>query len=397
MADTKRDYYEVLGLSKGATEDEVKKAFRKMSKQYHPDLNPGDASAEAKVKEVNEAKDVLSDPKKRQMYDQFGHAGVDPSYGGGGGGGFSGFGGFGGFSDGVDINVGDIFDSIFGGGRSSGGGGSRDNGRGTDVSASVTITFLEACKGTTKKVDVTRAEACDTCNGSGAKPGTTPRTCSNCNGSGRVQVQQRTMFGIMNSTVACNACRGQGRIIDSPCTSCGGQGRVNRRRSVDVNIPAGVDDSMVVRVPKAGNAGTHGSELGNLNVRIYVKSDPLFEREGNDVHYDFPITYAQATLGGDIKIPTIDGEVTLTIPPGTQPGTKFRCRGMGVQRVQAKAGSRGDQIVTAVIEVPKSLTPSQQELLRKYDESLGEKNYEKRRGFFDKIRKFSDGLKKGFS
>jgi molecular chaperone DnaJ len=387
----KRDYYETLGLSKGATEDEIKKAFRKMSKKYHPDLNPGDKTAEAKFKEINEAKDVLTDPGKRQRYDQFGHAGVDPSYGGGGGagaGGFGGFssGGFGGFSGGgVDMDIGDIFDSIFGGGSRSG--SSMDNGprRGNDIAASVNISFMDAVNGISKDIDVTRAETCGICNGSGAKPGTTARTCQTCGGTGKVRVQQRSIFGVMSTTAACNSCKGTGKIIDTPCTGCSGQGRVHKHASVKVNIPAGIDDNMVVRVPGEGNAGTQGGGRGDLNVRINVKKDPIFERNGYDIHFKMPITYTQAALGDDVEIPTVDGKVTLTIPAGTQPETTFRLRGKGVRRINTR-DSRGDQLVTIELEVPHRLDSRQAELLRQFEKSLTDKNYDKRSSFFDKLR-----------
>ena len=394
----KRDYYEVLGLSKGATDEEIKKAYRKMAKQYHPDLHPDDPEAAEKFKEVNEANDVLSDPQKRQRYDQFGHAGVDPSYGAGAGGGFGGFSG--GFSGG-DFDFGDIFDTFFGGGMGGmggmgGSGRSNPNGpkKGADIAINLDISFMEACKGVTHNVDITRSETCDTCNGSGAKPGTTPKTCPDCNGSGQVRFQQRTILGSMMSTRPCSKCGGKGKIIENVCDTCRGSGKTQKRKPVTINVPAGIDDGQILRVRSQGNAGTNGGERGDLNVRISVRKDPLFERKDFDIWTEIPITYAQAVLGAEVVVPTIDGEVNFTIPEGTQPDTVFRLRGKGVKKLQRDG--RGDQFVKVILEVPRTLNKSQREALLAFSEQLTEKNNVKQTGFLDKLKKFGEELKKNW-
>ncbi len=391
----KRDYYEVLGLQKGASDDEIKKAYRKLAKQYHPDLNPDNPEAEAKFKEVNEANEVLSDPQKRAKYDQFGHAGVDPSYGGGySGGGYGGFGGgFGGFSgDGIDL--GDIFDSIFGGG----GGGQRSNPnaprKGADISISLDISFMEACQGISHEVEINRSETCDSCHGSGAKAGTTPKTCPECKGSGQVRYQQRSILGMMTSTRPCSKCGGQGKIIETPCPDCNG-GRVQRRKKVVINVPAGIDDGQTLCVRGEGNSGTNGGSKGDLYVRITVRKDPLFERKGFDVWCEIPITYTQAVLGDTLTVPTIDGNVTYNIPEGTQAGTVFRLKGKGIKKLQREG--RGDQMVKVFIEVPRKLTKKQKEALEAFENELTPANYEKRSSFFDKLKQFGEDIKKSFT
>ncbi len=391
MAD-KRDYYEVLGIQKGATEDEIKKAFRKKAKQYHPDLNPDDPSAAEKFKEVNEANEVLSDPQKRQRYDQFGHAGVDPSYGGGAGGYGGGFGGFGG--DGIDL--GDIFESFFGGGMSGGSRGADPNApkRGADITVSLDISFMEACKGVKHTIELNRSETCDSCGGSGAKAGTSPKTCPDCNGTGKIRFNQRTILGTMASTRPCSKCGGKGKIIESPCQGCHGTGRMQKKSPVTVNVPAGIDDGQVLRVAGQGHVGANGGSRGDLNVRITVRKDNLFERKGFDVWTEVPITYAQAVLGAEITVPTIDGNVTYNIPEGTQPDTIFRLRGKGIQKLQRDG--RGDQYVKVVLEVPRNLNKKQKEALQAFSEQLTEKNYEKQNGFFDRLKKFGEDIKKGF-
>ena len=392
MAD-KRDYYEVLGIQKGASEEDIKKAYRKMAKMYHPDLHPDDPAAAEKFKEVNEANDVLSDPQKRQRYDQFGFAGVDPSYGAGGGAG-GGFGGFGGFSSGEGIDLGDIFDSFFGGGMGSGRSSSDPNAprRGSDISVSMDISFMEACKGVKKDIEVMRTETCDTCNGSGAKPGTVPKTCTECRGTGKIRFNQRTMFGTMQSTRTCGKCGGSGKIIEEKCPNCRGAGTVSKRQTVTVNIPSGIDDGQILRVSGQGNIGRNGGQRGDLNVRMNVRKDPLFERQGFDVWTEIPITYSQAVLGDEITVPTIDGNVTYTMPAGTQPDTVFRLRGKGIQRLQREG--RGDHLVKVVLEVPKNLTKKQKDALLAFSEQLTEKNYDKKNSFMDRLKKFSDDLKK---
>ncbi|MCL1903659.1 MAG: molecular chaperone DnaJ [Oscillospiraceae bacterium] len=385
----KRDYYEVLGLKKGATDDAIKKAFREKAKQFHPDLNPDNPDAEVKFKEVNEANEVLSNPEKKQRYDSFGHAGVDPSYGGGGGGGFGGFSGFGGFeSGGINIDLGDIFDNLFGGG-----GGSRTSNpsaprQGADISINLDISFMEACKGVTHEIEVNRQEPCDTCKGSGAKPGTDLKTCTECNGAGRVRYQQRTIFGISESLRPCNRCSGKGKIVETPCSACAGQGRINRREKVKVGVPAGIDSGQILCVRGEGHIGTNGGGRGDLNARISIRRDQIFRREGFDVHCDIPLTYSQAALGvTDMEIPTIDGSVKLTIPEGTQPGKVFRLKGKGIQKLRREG--RGDELVKVVIEIPKNLTKQQKDLLRQLDESFTDKNFAKRESFFEKLKKLN--------
>ena len=377
----KRDYYEVLGLQKGATDAEIKKAYRKLAKQYHPDLNPDDPTAAEKFKEVNEANQVLSDPDKRARYDQFGHAGVDPSYGGGGM-------NFGGDFGGVDL--GDIFADIFGGGfgggfstRSASANASR---RGADIAVSLDISFMEACMGVSHDITVNRAEECPECKGSGAEPGTSPKTCPDCNGKGYVTVQQRSMFGMMQSQRPCSKCGGRGKIIEKPCTKCKGKGNVNMKKTVSVKVPAGIDDGMTLNVRGQGNAGSNGGSRGDLKVRISVRRDPVFTREDFNIRIDFPITYSQAALGAEIEVPTIDGPVTYNVPAGTQPGTVFRLRGKGVQKLQRAEGDRGDQYVQISVEVPKNLSKKQKDALEAFESTLDDKNYEKRKSFFDKIK-----------
>jgi len=380
----KRDYYEVLGLQKGASDDEIKKAFRKLAKQYHPDINH-EPDAETKFKEINEAYQVLSDPDKRSKYDRFGHAGIDPSYGAGGG-------GYGGFSGGFDgIDLGDIFGDIFGGfGGFGGGTRSSSNAsaprKGSDIAVQLEIGFMEACKGVAHDINVTRVEPCDECGGTGAKKGTTAKTCPDCHGTGRISVQQRTMFGSMMSQRPCMKCGGTGKIIDNPCGKCSGKGTVSAKKTITVNVPAGIDDGMTLNVRSQGNIGANGGQRGDLKVRIKVREDPLFQRDGNDIWIDFPITYAQAALGADIDVPTIDGTVSYSVPAGTQPGTVFRFRGKGVQKLQRAEGDRGDQKVRISVEVPKNLSKKQREALQAFEDTLEPKNYGRRTSFFDKFK-----------
>lgn len=380
MAD-KRDYYEVLGLSKGASADEIKKAYRKLARQYHPDYNPDNPEAEAKFKEVNEAYEVLSDPDKKARYDQYGHAGVDPNYGAGGGG----FGGFsGGFGGG---DMGDIFDSIFGafgggfGGRSANPNAPR---QGRDIEKNITISFMEACQGKKTDIKIDRMEKCPDCGGSGAKKGTSPQTCPDCHGTGQVKVAQRTAFGTISTARPCSKCGGKGKIITEPCDKCRGEGRVRVSKTLSVDIPAGVDDGLVMALRGQGDHGINGGPAGDVNLTVSVRPDPLFVRDGFDIHCEIPITYTQACLGDEITVPTIDGKVKYTINEGTQNGTTFRLRGKGVKRLQREG--RGDQYVKVYVEVPANLNREQKELLKKFEESLGEKNYAKRKSFFDKIK-----------
>ncbi len=375
----KRDYYEVLGVSKGASDDELKKAFRKLAKQYHPDLHPGDKDAEEKFKEVNEAYEVLSDPDKRARYDQFGHAGVDPNYGGGAGG----AGGFGGFGD-----MGDIFDSIFGGFGGFGGGRRSDPNaprRGEDIKSSVIIDFMDACKGKSVNIKVNRAQRCDACGGTGAAAGSSPKTCPDCNGRGTVRVTQRTPFGNIAQTTTCNRCRGKGQIIENPCPVCGGQGRVRTSVEKEIEIPAGIDDGQTLRVAGEGNSGINGGPNGDIHINVTVRPDPLFERDGYDVWTDIPLTYTQATLGDDITVPTVDGKVTYKVPEGTQTGTVFRLRGKGIKKINRP--DHGDHYVRVNVEVPKNLSREQKQKLKEFEQSLTDKNYAKRSSFFDKLKK----------
>ena len=376
MAQEKRDYYEVLGVSKGASEDEIKRAYKKLARKYHPDMNPGDKEAEEKFKEVNEANEVLSDPEKKARYDQFGFAGVDPSYGAGAGGGA--YGGAGGFDFG---DLGDIFGSFFGGGF---GGQQRRNPnapqRGESIRASVSVTFKEAAFGCEKDVTVERSEQCATCKGSGCQPGTTPEICPDCHGSGMVQVQQRTPMGVFASSRPCQRCHGTGKIIHQPCTDCGGTGAVRKRKTIKINIPAGIDHGQTISLRGQGNAGKNGGPAGDLLVTVMVQPHELFRREGTSVLCEAPITFSQAVLGAKLKIPTIDDSVEYSIPEGTQTGAVFRLRGKGIPVLNGRG--RGDQYVTVVIETPRGLNREQRDALKKFDAALGEGNYEKRKSFF---------------
>ncbi len=376
MAD-KRDFYEVMGVPKNASEDEIKKAYRKLAKKYHPDLNPGDKEAEAKFKEVNEAYEVLSDQDKRARYDQFGHAGVDPNYGAGAAGGGSPFG--------QDIDLGDIFSSFFGGGF---GGGRRQNPnaprRGADTEAVLTISFEEAAKGCTKKVTYQNIDTCKECGGTGAQKGTSPKTCPTCNGSGQVHINQRTPFGVMQTSRTCDRCGGTGRIIENPCKACSGNGRVRASKTVEVTIPAGINDDQVLNVPRHGNAGINGGPAGDLHVYVNVRPHAIFERRGDDIWCEMPLTFTQAALGAEVTVPTLDGKVAYAVHEGTQPGDVFKLKGKGVPHLNGRG--RGDQFVRVTIEVPKNLSARQKEILREFDQQAEEKNYQKRKGFFDKIK-----------
>ncbi len=378
MAD-KRDYYEVLGLKKGAGEDEIKKAYRKLAKENHPDMNPGDKNAEARFKEIGEAYEVLSDPEKRTRYDQFGFAGVDPSYGAGAGAGAGGGGGFGGgFSGFGDFDIGDIFDSFFGGGTR--GGATRSANaprRGESIRTQAELSFEEAAFGCSKEIPISRIENCPDCGGSGCEKGTTPEVCKRCGGSGSVRSQVRTAFGVMSSTTACPDCSGTGKIIHSPCPKCRGKGAVRKNTTVKVDFPAGIDDGQTLSVHGSGHRGLNGGPAGDLLVTVSVRQHPQFERDGFDVYYNMPITITQAALGDSVEVPTLDGKVKYTIPDGTQTGTVFRLRGKGIQRLNASG--RGDQFVTVTVETPMNLSSEQKELLRKLGETFGEEGRKKGR------------------
>ena len=375
MAD-KRDYYEVLGVEKSATDEEIKKAYRKQAKANHPDLHPNDKECEARFKEINEAYEVLSDEQKRKLYDQYGHAAFDPNGGfGPGGPGFGGFGGFGGFSD--------IFGDIFGGGFGDIFGGGQRSGprRGDNVRVRVTVTFEEAAFGCNKEINVGRVEPCPDCSGSGAAPGTQPETCTECNGNGSVRTAQRTPFGMVQSSAPCRKCGGRGKIVRKPCPKCGGRGAVRKNQKINIKIPAGIDDGQTISLRGQGNAGSDGGPQGDLLVTVMVKPHPLFERDGNAVLLEMPVTFAQAALGDEIEVPTIDGKVKLTIPEGTQPGSVFRLRGKGIPYLQSKSG-RGDQFVTITVSVPKNMNAAQKETLRSYARAMNEKVPEPKGGIF---------------
>ena len=384
----KRDYYEVLGIGKNATDAEIKSAYRKLAKKYHPDLNPGNKEAEEKFKEVNEANDVLSDPQKRQRYDQFGFAGVDPNYAAANGGGAGGFGGgFGG------VDLGDIFGDIFGGGFGGGfsgfGGGSSTRTanaprKGHDIQASVILTFEEAAHGCSKKITINRQDTCPDCGGTGAAKGTSPETCPDCGGRGYVVTQQRTPFGVMQSQQPCSHCGGRGTIIRNPCKTCRGTGKTAARKSLEINIPAGIDDDQNIALRGQGDAGSNGGPAGDVIVHVTVKADPMFERDGYDVTIHVPITFSQAVLGDDVEVPTVDGRIVQHIPEGTQSGTKFRLRGQGIQYLNGRG--RGDQYVIVDVEIPKKVTRAQREALKAFEDSMKEDNYEKRNGFFKNLR-----------
>ncbi len=370
MADQKRDYYEVLGVSKGASDDEIKRAYRKLAKKYHPDLNPGDKTAEANFKEVNEAYEVLSDKEKRSRYDQFGHAGVDPNFNPGG----SGFGGFGGFTDMGDIDLGDLFGSFFGGGF-GGGASSRRNApqKGETVRAGVTISFEEAAFGCEKEVTVSRTEQCDVCKGTGCAPGTTAEVCPDCHGSGTVRIQRGGGGFAFSTTTTCPKCRGTGKIIHQPCKSCGGAGSVRRQKKLMVTIPAGIDDGQAVSLRGQGGAGRNGGPAGDLLIAVNVTPHPLFRREGTSVFLEQPVSFAQAALGAELEIPTIDGNVKYTMPEGTQTGTTFRLRGKGIPSLNGRG--RGDQYVTVKVQVPTNLNKEQKDALREFAHTMGDASH----------------------
>ncbi len=384
MAD-KRDYYEVLGVDKSASDDEIKKAYRKKAKEFHPDLHPGDKEAEDKFKEANEAYEVLSDPDKKSKYDRFGHAGVDPNYGAGGPGG-----GFGGGFGGMDFDLGDIFGSFFGGGFGGGGRQANPNAprRGSDTQARVTLSFEEAAKGCKKKVDFTRVELCPECHGSGAASGTSPETCPECHGRGQVNVQQRTPFGVIQTSKSCSRCGGKGQIIKTPCSKCKGKGAVSKKVTLEVDIPAGIDDRQVLNVNGQGNSGANGGPSGNLHVTVLVRPHPFFERDGYDVWCDVTISFAQAALGDTLEVPTLDGKVRYDVPAGTQPGAIFKLKGRGIQSLNGRG--RGDQLVRLIVNVPKNLSSRQKELLREFDAEFGSKTPSgdgNGKGFFGKKKK----------
>ena len=388
MAD-KRDYYEVLGVDRGADDATLKKAYRKLAKKYHPDMNPGDKDAEQKFKEATEAYGILSDPEKRKAYDQFGHAAFEN----GGAGGAGGFGGFGGFDfNGGDMGdiFGDIFGDLFGGGRSR----RANNGpmKGANLRAVVHITFQEAIFGCEKELELTLKDTCKTCNGTGAKPGTSPETCSKCNGTGQVVYTQQSMFGMVRNVQTCPECNGTGKVIKEKCTDCRGTGFTSSRKKIQVSIPAGIDDGQSIRIREKGEPGTNGGPRGDLLVEIQVARHPIFQRQDMNIFSTAPITYAQAALGGTIRINTVDGDVEYEVKPGTQTDAKIRLKGKGVPSLRNK-NVRGDHYVTLVVQVPTKLSESAKEALRAFDAACGNRpaaakgtEKEKKKSFMDKLK-----------
>ena len=377
----KRDYYEVLGLQKGASDEEIKKAFRKMAMKYHPDRNPDDKEAEEKFKEVNEAYGVLSDPDKKRKYDRFGHAGVDPSAGFGGGAG--GFGGFGGFEDIFDMFTGG---GGFGGFGSFGGQQRRNNGprKGADLQKAISITFEEAAFGCKKEIEISKFVKCGTCNGEGTKPGTSKKTCPVCNGSGQVTSVQRTPFGQFQSVTQCGNCGGTGQVNESPCDDCKGTGKVRKSVKIAVNIPAGVDNESVIPIRGEGEPGTNGGPNGDLYIVLSVKPHKMFKRNGSDLYLEIPISFDQAALGADITVPTLEGKVSYKVPAGTQPGTTFRLKGKGVRNV--RTDKMGDLYVKVNLEVPTKLNHKQKKAIEEMGKTVTEDCYQKKSGFAEKLK-----------
>ena len=380
---SKRDYYEVLGVSKTATQDELKKAYRKLARKYHPDLNKDNEEAAEKFKECNEAYSVLSDDQKRAQYDQFGHAAFENG-GMGGGGGFGGAGGFGGFGG---SGMEDIFDMFFGGQGGRGGNRAKSGPqRGADLRFDLEISFEEAAFGLEKEINLYRDETCDHCHGEGAEPGSKVESCPECNGTGYVRFTQNTMFGQMVNERPCSRCKGEGKIISEPCKECRGKGTVKRNKKLKVKIPAGVDNGSRLRVSGEGEAGAKGGPNGDLYVYLYVKPHKFFERDGTTVLYEVPINIVQATLGADIKVPTLDGQVTMKVPEGTQPGKVLRLKGKGIPSL--RGGSRGDQLVRIKVVVPTKLSDKQKDALRKFADISKDNINPEEKSFMDKVKDF---------
>lgn len=396
MAEAKRDYYEVLGVSKDVDEATLKKAYRKVAKKYHPDMNPGDKEAEKKFKEASEAYAILSDPEKRRQYDQFGHAAFE----GGGAGGAGGFGGFDfGGADFSDI-FGDIFGDLFGGGRRAGGRGNQGPMKGMNIRKSVRITFEEAVFGCEKELEVVLKDPCPKCNGTGAKPGTSPETCTKCGGKGQVVYTQQSFFGTVQNVQTCPDCHGTGKIIREKCSDCGGTGYISSKKKIAVSIPAGIDNGQSVRIREKGEPGVNGGPRGDLLVEVVVSRHPIFQRQDMHIFSTAPISFAQAALGGDVRIKTVDGDVLYTVKPGTKTDTKVRLKGKGVPSLR-NSQVRGDHYVTLVIQTPEHLSAEAKEALRKFDALTGntlnqsEKELEaakkgKKKGFMDKMKEALD-------
>ena len=388
MAEAKRDYYEVLGVSRDADDATLKKAYRQLAKKYHPDMNPGEAEAERKFKEASEAYAVLSDPDKRRQYDQFGHAAFE-------GGGAGGAGGFGGFDfSGADFSdiFGDIFGDFFGGGRR---GGRTNNGpmKGMNIRKGIRITFEEAVFGCEKEIDIILKDPCEKCHGTGAKPGTSPETCPRCGGKGQVVYTSQSFFGTVQNVQTCPDCHGSGTIIKDKCPDCAGTGYVSNKKTIQVSIPAGIDNGQSVRIRDKGEPGTNGGPRGDLLVEVTVSRHPIFQRQDMNIFSTAPISFAQAALGGDVRIKTVDGEVVYTVKPGTKTDTKVRLRGKGVPSVR-NPKVRGDQYVTLVIQTPEKLSQEAKEALKRFDALAGnslnqpepEKEKPKKKGFMDKLK-----------
>jgi molecular chaperone DnaJ len=371
----KRDYYEILGVDRSADEATLKKAYRKLAMSYHPDRNPDNAEAEAKFKEANEAYEVLSDAKKRQLYDQFGHAGVDPSYGGAGGGQYSGFGGFDGFDD--------ILNEFFGGGGFSGQSQNRPQ-KGQNIKVPLDLNFEEAVFGVETEVEFLRTETCNTCDGVGAEPGTKTHTCSKCNGDGVLKYRQRSLFGEQITTRPCDQCKGSGKTFEQSCHTCKGHGIVKKKHKRKVTIPAGVDEGQVLTLQQEGNLGSKGGPRGDVYIVMRVKAHNLFKRDGQDIICEMPITFVQASLGDELTVPTLDGKVKYKIQEGTQSGTVFRLKGKGVPVLNGYG--RGDQYVKVVVETPKNLNEKQKQMLKDFASTMGDEVYEQRKSFFDKVK-----------
>ena len=389
MAENKRDYYEVLGVDRGADEATIKKAYRQLAKKYHPDMNPGDKEAEKKFKEASEAYAVLSDAEKRRQYDQFGHAAFEQ--GGGGAGGFGGFDFNGG--DMGDI-FGDIFGDLFGGGRSR----RANNGpmKGANVRTAVRITFEEAVFGCEKQLDLNLKDECTTCHGTGAKPGTSPETCPKCGGKGQIVYTQQSLFGTVRNVQTCPDCNGSGKIVKEKCADCHGSGYITNRKKIAVTIPAGIDNGQSIRIREKGEPGVNGGPRGDLLVEVQVERHPIFQRQDMNIYSTAPITYAQAALGGEVKLNTVDGEMLYEVKPGTQTDTRIRLKGKGVPSLRNK-NVRGDHYVTLVVQVPTNLNEEAKEALRKFDEACGnrpaggtsdgsEKSEKKKKSFMDKLK-----------
>ena len=385
----KKDYYEVLGVDRNASDDAIKAEYRKKAKKYHPDLNPDDPAAEARFKELGEAYEVLSDQTKRAKYDQFGHAGVDPSYGAGS----AGYGGYGGYgAGGMDIN--DILESMLGGFGFGFGGRQRQGNpnapkRGGDIHVSMPLTFMEAIHGCTKTVNINVTESCAGCRGSGAAPGTSSKSCGQCHGTGYVTIQQSMLGAVYKTSQPCPTCGGKGKTIEKPCGQCGGSGRLRQRRRVEIKIPAGIDSEQSLKLSGRGDAGLNNGPSGDLVVTVMVRPDALFERRRYDVYIKVPVSLSTAALGGEIVVPTIDGKINLKVPAGTQSETVFRLDKKGVPFVNR--GGRGNQFVTVQVEVPKKLSREQRETLQRLDDSFSvDKNYERRKSYDDQVKKAFD-------